>query len=560
MTWRNRNLYIIGLPGAGKSAIGRSLAMMLDRYDFVDLDAEIEARSGRSIAEIFAKEGEEAFRTMESEALLRVASATGKPQIVATGGGIVLRSINRAIMRGSGIPIWIDVTVREASKNIRNDIMTGHSRPLFADTSAEAIRGTLSRLLEERRPWYEQAILHFVTRSIRGDERTPDELATELLTALNQMSLNVALKPRHHTLVAKSAFGNYPIFVGTGTAIRELSYYALEHGYSKIIIVTDENVNRIHGEQLRSSIRKSVEPKVEILQIAVPAGESNKNLENLETVLARFHESNAGRRSALIVAFGGGVVSDITGLAANLYHRGLPVVDIPTTLIGQADAAIGGKTGVNAFGNKNQIGSFYPAKLVLVDPLFLRTLPGREIHAALAEVFKYALIGNAKMWHELAKQVHRLIRGVDAHYEPMIFDAIKEKLRYVEADEFERASGVRELLNFGHTFGHALESATNFQLYRHGEAVLLGMRAAAWLSKELGYLGEAAWKEIEVALTQIPIEGRCELNTEIVFEAFQRDKKGSGRVILLHAIGEAFVTEISDQDACRTIGYMLSLA
>jgi 3-dehydroquinate synthase len=557
MTWRNRNLYLIGLPGAGKSAIGRELSALLDSYTFVDLDAEIEAKVGCSIGEIFATQGEAAFRKAETTVLLRVASNNSKPRVIATGGGIVLDPLNRAIMRGSGIPIWIDVTVREAAKNLRSDMLEGHKRPLFQDTSAEGIKQTLNVLLEQRRPWYEQSVLHFVTRSIRGDERTPKELAQELLTALDQMSLKVALKPPHRTIVANSALGNYPIFVGNGIAIRELTHFVLEHGYSQVILATDENVERLHGSEFQDAIRKSVGTKALLWQIIIPAGEPSKNRESLQTILRKLNEFGASRRRSLVVTLGGGVVSDIAGLAASIYHRGLPLIHIPTTLIAQADAAIGGKTGIDAFGEKNLIGTFYPPKLVLVDPLYLRTLPRRELLSGLAELLKYGLIGNRALWDKLAKQLPRLTRGMNAAYEALIFDSINEKLRYVEADEFERAEGIRVLLKFGHTFGHALESATNFELFLHGEAVLFGMRAAAWLSKELGYLSIADWSEIEATVAKIPIDATVETNTAQVLAAFQRDKKGTGRVILLRSIGEAFVTEISEQDARRAIDVML---
>jgi shikimate kinase/3-dehydroquinate synthase len=560
MTWRTRNLYLIGLPGAGKSAIGRELALLLDNYRFIDLDAEIEHAAGRTIAEIFTSDGEDVFRKMESDALMRVASANGKPHIVATGGGVILNPLNRAVMRGTGIPIWIDITLREAVKNIHDDIVNGHSRPLFPGTTPEELKKTLTQLLELRRPWYEEAVLHFVSRSKPGNEHTSSELAVELLTALDQMSLSVALKPRHRTLVAKSAFWAYPVFVGNGIAMRELGHFVIEQGFSQVIVVMDENVDRLHGNEFRDAFKNAVGQKSLLWQIIIPAGEANKNRDTFQTILRHIHEFGASRRTSLIVTFGGGVVTDIAGFAASLYHRGLPLVHIPTTLIAQADAAIGGKTGIDAFGGKNLIGTIYPPKLVLVDPLYLRTLASREIHAGLAEIVKYALIGDREMWNRLSKQLHRLVKGVNATYETVIFDSIREKLRYVEADEFERANGIRELLNFGHTFGHALEAATNFKVLLHGEAVLLGMRAASWLSKELGFLDKESLKEIDSVLGEIPCELTIELNTQQVLNEFLRDKKGKGRVILLRSIGDAFVTEISEQDARRAIDMMLTYA
>ncbi|HZK77065.1 MAG TPA: 3-dehydroquinate synthase, partial [Candidatus Kapabacteria bacterium] len=210
-------------------------------------------------------------------------------------------------------------------------------------------------------------------------------------------------------------------------------------------------------------------------------------------------------------------------------------------------------------GRKNAIGTFYPPLQVIVDPIYLKTLPKQECLAGLAEVFKYALIGNSELWKKLTKRTRRLVRGVDAAYEEVIFDSIVEKLRYVENDEFERVEGVRELLNFGHTFGHAIEAASDFTALRHGEAVLLGMRTASWLSKELGHLTEVDWAEIELVLGRIPIAGVIGASAGRIVESFRRDKKGKNRVILLRSIGEAFVTEISDANAQRAIDYMLTL-
>jgi len=564
MTWRNRNLYLIGLPGAGKSAIGRELAELLrqQKYSFVDLDAEIEKMAGKSISEIFLSQGEQFFRELETNALLNVAASTGSHQIIATGGGIVQSSLNRSIIRGSGIPVWIDVTARDAAKNVLNDILQGRDRPLFRVNSSEELLDKLRQLLDERRKYYEQATLHFVTRSIRGDERTPKELATELLTALDEMSLAVALKPRHRALIAHSALGNYPILVGNGIAIRELGHTVRDRNASQVLVVTDKNVERLHWDEFHSKLSKEIGTTTNITKITIEAGEEFKNLETLQAIFKAFNDFGVSRKAALVIAFGGGVVTDIAGLATNLYHRGVPLVHIPTTLLAQIDAAIGGKTGIDIFGGKNLIGTFYPPRQVLVDPLYLKTLPKNELRSGLSEAFKYALIGNRKIWDDLSKRTRRLIRGVDTIYEDVIYNSIVEKLRYVETDEFETKSGVRELLNFGHTFGHALESATGFTTFLHGEAVGYGMRAAAWLSKELGYLDEEEWAQIELTLGMLvssEFDRSAITDTERVIAEFKRDKKGKNRVILLRSIGEAFATEISEHDARRTIVYMLNL-
>ena len=559
MTWHNRNLYLIGLPGAGKTAIGRELAELLPDHEFVDLDREIERVAGASVAEIFAEHGEAAFRERETAALLREALPTGRPKIIATGGGIVMSGLNRSILRGSGIPIWIDVTIREAARNILRDIQDGRDRPLFHVSTEDEIREKLSALLETRRAYYEQATLHFVIRNPTENSRTEVELAQELITALDQMSYKVLLAPKHRTVVAKSALGDYPVFVGNGIAFRELFHFVRDHAYRTVVVVMDTNIQQLHWPEFQKKLEKGLKG-VEFSSVVLNAGEEYKTRDSELRILELLNAFAASRRETLIVALGGGVITDLAGFAASVYHRGLPLVHIPTTLIAQADAAIGGKTGIDHFGRKNSIGTFYPPQAVIVDPLFLKTLPERERLAGLAEVLKYALIGNREWWHQLSERLQRLLRGVDAAYEEVIFDSIVEKLRYVEADEFERQHGVRELLNFGHTFGHALEAATNFDVLRHGEAVLLGMRTAAWLSMQLGHIAERAWNEIDTVLRKFQTPDVAQVDIDAVARSFRRDKKGENRVILLRAIGEAFATEISDRDARRAIEYMLTLA
>ena len=562
MTWRNRNLYLLGLPGAGKTAIGRELTQLLAEYSytFIDLDAEIEREAVQTVAEIFAMRGEQYFRDLETKVLLGLAATNHRHNIVATGGGVMLSPLNRSIIRGSGIPIWIDVSVREAAANVWKDITQGMVRPLSQASSEENVREKLRLLLESRRPYYEQAILHFVTRNSRIGERTPKELAGELLTALDQMSFKVALKPRFRMHIAHSALGRYPIAIGNGSSIGELAHTLREMKATQVITVMDTNVDKLYGKDYRIELLEQI-GQVKTHTIVIEPGEANKNDRTLFDILKRFDEFEASRSNTLIVAFGGGVVTDLAGFAASIYKRGIPLVHIPTTLLAQVDAAIGGKTGVDLFGSKNLAGTFYAPKQVLIDPIYLKTLPKRELHAGLGEVFKYALIGSRPIWESLAKQVRRLVRGIDAAYEEIICESAHQKLRYVEADEFERLFGARELLNFGHTFGHALEAATGFTILLHGEAVLLGMRTAAWLSNALGYLSEDEWKEIEIVLGRIPLKVSFEVDTEHILAAFKRDKKSNGtnRVILLRAIGDAFVCEISDDDARRAIHFMLSL-
>ncbi len=568
MTWRGRNIYLVGLPGAGKTSIGRELASLLAKsgYTFLDMDSEIERRAGQSIAQIFdGLHGEPHFRDLETQVLLEAANSTfdHKPKVIATGGGTILRPINRAAMRGSGVVVWVDVNVRQAAKQVVKSILEGAERPLLRSSSVEELTAKLRKVSEERQRYYEQSTLHFVTRSLRGDERTQPELAAELLNALEQMSRHVRLRPRFQTILAKSALGDYPVEVGSGIAMSELALAIRDLGATNVLILTDQNVAKLHGGKLMTKLSQELGLRTTLQQLALKPGEPTKNEKTLFTILSRLEQSEFDRKTGLVLTFGGGVVSDIGGLAASLHKRGIPLIHVPTTLLGQIDAAIGGKTGIDHAGVKNLLGTIYAPRLVLVDPLYLKTLPKRELHAGLAELFKYALIGNSDLWGTLSKSVRRLVRGVDASYELLIRDAIREKLRYVGEDEFERASGVREMLNFGHTFGHALEAATGFADFLHGEAVLLGMRAAAWLSLERGMLSEDEWREIELVLGRIPVEPSITVPPAQILQEMKKDKKrisGTNRVILLNGIGSATMQEgVSDAALLSAIEFMISI-
>jgi len=567
MTWRGRHIYLIGLPGAGKSSIGRGIAALLQKsgYEFVDLDEEIVRSSGKTIADIFTSEGEERFREIETNQLLQFSQKhfDQQPLVIATGGGTPLRAINRSIMRGSGIIVWVDVTVRQAAKNVMASLLGGETRPLLRSSNVEELTEKLRKLLEERLHFYEQATMHFVTRSPHGDERTPPELAQQLLNALEQMSRSIRLRPRFETFIAHSGMGNYPVSIGSGIAASELGATIRDMNVQRAVAITDENISKIYAQKFFQRITADYKGALQISQIVLAPGESSKDHDTLFDILDSFINLDLSRKTDVVITLGGGVVSDIGGLAASLYKRGLPLIHVPTTLIGQCDAAIGGKTAMDYSGHKNYIGSFYAPKAVLIDPLFLKSLPKRELNAGLAEIVKYALIGSPVLWTKISKSLRRLLRGYDIGIEIIIRDAVQEKLRYIKDDEFEQKKGVRELLNFGHTFAHAFETTTNYDQLLHGEAVALGMRAASWLSMELGLLDEDEWRQIEIVLGRLPIPVTPEFSADAIITAMRKDKKHQAenhRLVLLEGIGKAIIQEKVDEKAIRkAIDFVLSV-
>ncbi len=565
MNWRGRNIYLTGLPGAGKTSIGREFAKLLSKfnYEFVDLDAMIESQTGLTVPQIINERGEAHFREIETIMLAHISEhAFHDPKVVAMGGGAVIRPMNRAIMRGSGLVIHIDVTVRQAAKNIINGLLSGQERPLLNASNPEELTEKVRALYDARKEFYDEATLHFVARG--RDSHSPEELATEMQVALGELSKRVKLSPTFTTTLAHSALGDHPVLVGNGIAQTELGPYLVSSGLTGAVIVTDTNVDALHANKLVKKLASQLGDGIALHKIVIEAGESSKDKNTLFELLEYFDTANLERRSSAVVAIGGGVVTDLAGFAASLYKRGIPVIHVPTTVLAQVDASIGGKTGIDFNGAKNALGSFYAPSAVIIDPLFLKTLDKRELHSGLAEIYKYGLIGNKALWEELTASVRRLTRGVDQSYATIIRECIREKLKYVEEDEFEKKRGVRELLNFGHTFAHALESATGLTQYLHGEAVLLGMRAASWLSMQLGHLDEEQWTEVELVLGRIPIKASSDINESLVLSKMNLDKKrekGSHRLILLRGIGEAFVCDnISEKDVKGALQFMRSIA
>jgi 3-dehydroquinate synthase len=280
-------------------------------------------------------------------------------------------------------------------------------------------------------------------------------------------------------ILVKSSAGPYFVVAGPGVIRRAAQEIATHGRFSSVHVVSSPKVWRAVGKTVQRGLRLSKGSAIHLFDDA----ESAKNLRSVEQVARSLSRAGADRKS-LVVAVGGGVVGDVVGFAAASYLRGVELVHIPTTLVSQVDSSIGGKTGVNLPEGKNLVGSFYPPRLVLTDPELLRTLTDREFRGGLAEVIKHAIVGDAKMFAMLEKDMERVLRRDRQVLGFLIPRNVEIKARVVSRDE--RESGLREILNYGHTFAHALESVTKYRRYQHGEAVAWGMIAAAFLGHELG--------------------------------------------------------------------------
>ncbi|HKT72977.1 MAG TPA: 3-dehydroquinate synthase [Steroidobacteraceae bacterium] len=339
------------------------------------------------------------------------------------------------------------------------------------------------------------------------------------------------------TLKVELGNRSYPILIGEGLLRR--GDLVREHIPAKdVLVVSNTTVAPLYLEALTASLG----PK-RIVEAILPDGESHKSLETLSRVLDVCVTNRFGRDS-MVVALGGGVVGDIAGFAASCYQRGVACVQVPTTLLAQVDSSVGGKTGVNHPGGKNLIGAFHQPAAVLADTSTLSTLPPRELRAGLAEVIKYGLIRDAAFFDWLETNIERLLAAEPAALAQVIRRSCEIKAQIVGQDETEQ--GDRALLNLGHTFGHAIESATHYTRWLHGEAVGAGMLMAAAMSHESGLLPRGAVDRLRALLQKVGLPVLIEgVGPTAALEHMRIDKKVQGgriRLVLLRAIGDSLVT------------------
>ncbi len=350
-------------------------------------------------------------------------------------------------------------------------------------------------------------------------------------------TLNVALGERA-----------YAIHIGRGLLNQpELIIPQLKR--KQVAIVTNTTVAPLYLEKLAKPLKDS---GVAVIEIVLPDGEAYKNSETLNTIYDALLQ-NRCERSTTLIALGGGVIGDLTGYAAATYLRGVPFIQIPTTLLSQVDSSVGGKTGINHPLGKNMIGAFYQPKLVLADTDTLQTLPKRELSAGMAEVIKYGLIRDADFFDWLETNINALMKLDDAVTSYAIYRSCQNKSEVVAADEHE--TGERALLNLGHTFGHAIENAMGYGVWLHGEAVAAGTMLAANLSHRIGWLNDTEVQRMHALLTAsgLPLKAP-NLGVKNYLDLMQSDKKvedGKIRLVLQQSIGKAVITSDYDADKLR---------
>lgn len=341
---------------------------------------------------------------------------------------------------------------------------------------------------------------------------------------------------------------SYPIHIGRNLiadANLIVPYLKRKH----VAIVTNTTVAPLYLDKLSQTLQAA---GVAVIPIILPDGEAYKNTETLNIIYDVLLQ-NRCERSTTLIALGGGVIGDLTGYAAATYLRGVPFIQVPTTLLSQVDSSVGGKTGINHLLGKNMIGAFYQPQVVLADIDTLSTLPARELSAGMAEVIKYGLIRDAEFFDWLEAHIEQLMALDESAISEAIYRSCRNKAEVVARDEHE--TGERALLNLGHTFGHAIENAMGYGVWLHGEAVGAGTMMAADLSQRMGWLSAAEVARIHALLTKakLPLDAP-KLGADKYLELMQMDKKvadGKIRLVLQQGIGKSVITSDYDVDKLK---------
>ncbi len=542
----NRRIILIGFSATGKSRIGREIARHLG-WGLVDTDQELTGLAGKDIPQIFAQDGEDRFREMEQQVLAAACQKTGV--VIACGGGAVIAPHNRQLMKESGFVACLEASPEVIHRRLVEDTRTsGSIRPLLAAPNPlERIR----QLKESRQHYYAVA-----DWTVHTDHLALEEVLQETLRGWYYWSRARQEAPGwcpgdDLACEVVTAIAHYPVYVDWGL-LRGLGQRVARVGLSGTAhIVSDQTVFSIYGDTVTKSLKEADIPAASFV---VTPGETTKTLDTAARIYDWLIERRA-ERSDTIVALGGGVIGDLAGFVAATFLRGLPLVQAPTSLIAMVDASIGGKTAVNHPDGKNLIGAFHQPRLVMADVQTLTTLSDREMISGWAEVVKHGIVLDPGLFAFLQSNAVNLRRLDPQAATESVRRSVAVKARIVSEDE--RESGRRVLLNYGHTIGHALEAATDYGRFTHGEAVAIGMTGAAMLSHSLGLLPGEIVREQSALLQDLglPAHGSgIDLNE--VLDIMKSDKKVRGRAVrwvLLEGVGRPVVRNDVTEERVREV-------
>lgn len=496
---------LYGPPGVGKSTVGRLVAESLG-LPFVDLDLRIAKKAGKPISNIFADEGEAAFRRLEAALLDETLS--GPSAVIALGGGALLDEASRARALAAGRVVLLTAAAETLLARLRAD----GSRPLLTGDPASRLRA----LLAAREAHYAGFPLRVAT-----DGQSPAETALAVQTALGRFGLRAMGRPYTVRVLAADA---PPFDLPDSLPLAD-----------RVALVSDSRVGKTYGMPAAAGLAAR---GARVQPFSFRTGERSKTLRTAERLWQGFLAAGL-ERGDLLLGLGGGVTTDLAGFAASAYLRGVDWAAMPTSLLGMVDASIGGKTGVDLPQGKNLVGAFHPPRWVWIAPTVLNTLPRRHWRAGMAEVVKHGLIGDPRLFALCASGW----KPVRAHLTEMLRRAVAVKVGVIEQDPYEQ--GLRQALNAGHTLGHALEAASAYRLL-HGEAVSIGLVLEARLAEQMGLAERGFSEQVAAALTALglPVRPPADVDRRAAMDFMQHDKKrrdGRVRFALPVAIGRVQV-------------------
>jgi shikimate kinase/3-dehydroquinate synthase len=531
-----RHFYLVGNMGSGKTTVGRLVAQRL-QLPFYDLDRQIEQATGQTIANLFAQQGEQAFRELECKMLTQTIFVPRS--VIATGGGVVLNERNRRLMRHRG---WV-IYLRASPETLWQRLQHTTDRPLLR---TESPYETLQAIAQQREPLYKEA-----DWVIDTDALCPEEVADAIVRAFNPTPDAPLVIP-----VLPNQPHEYPVQVAPGSATSAVQAILQRIQPTRVTMLTHPKL-RGYADPLHAGFTQNGVPAH---LITLPSGERIKSLRVAERLYAQLLEVGCDRGSLLVI-IGGGVLGDLGGFVAATYMRGVPYVQVPTTLLAQVDSSVGGKVAVDLPQGKNLVGAFHQPLMTLVDPETLRTLPLRHWRNGFAEMLKYGAALQVGLWHRLQTMLGQGVLGArrvrkDPDYWTLpIARCISLKAQIVSEDERD-LSGRRALLNFGHTVGHAIEAALGYRGWLHGEAIAAGMVAEAEIGRTLGVTPPEVADELRETIAQagLPTRLPAGVDADTLLTHMRHDKKRAGdslSIVLLEAIGNARLVPNIPTEAIR---------